>query len=78
MLSEKEYKETLIEYLDSLRPQNSKWRGKVTCQDCNHLECMFQRYCDVEAWGATLICNAHNFNKMLEKWKERKNEINVD
>ncbi len=74
MLNEKDYQETLVKYLDSLRPKNSKWKGKVTCQDCNHLACMFQRYCDVEAGGATIMFNAYKFNEMLEKWKEKEGE----
>ena len=71
MLNEKDYQETLVKYLDSLRPKNSRWKGKVTCYDCDHSECMFVGWCDVEPGGATIMFNAHKFNEMLEKWKAK-------
>jgi len=74
MLNEKDFQQTLIEYLDSLRPKNSKWNGKVACYDCDHSKCMFIGWCDVEPGGATIIFNAYKFNRMLEKWKENRND----
>ena len=73
-MNEKEFQQTLIEYLDSLRSKTSKWKGKVTCQDCDHSKCMFKGWCDVEPGGATIIFNAFTFNRMLKQWKERAND----
>lgn len=70
MLNEDEYKNTLVEYLDTLKPKNSKHRCKVTCLDCDHSKCMFREWCDVESGAATIMFNAFSFNRMLEKWKE--------
>lgn len=69
MLNEEEYQKTLVEYLDTLRPKNSKYRGKVTCQDCDHSKCMFVGWCDVEPGSATIIFNAYKFHEMLYRWK---------
>lgn len=70
MLNEDEYKNTLVEYLDSIRLNNSLWKGKVTCLDCDHSKCMFVGWCDVEPGAATIMFNAFSFNRMLEQWKK--------
>lgn len=74
MLNNEEYQKTLVEYLDTLRPVNSKHRGKACCVGCDHSKCMFLDWCDVEPGAATIMFNAFNFNRMLEQWKEQVNE----
>ena len=74
MNEEKEFQQNLKDYLDTLRPPKSKWKGKVTCNDCDCNKCMFSPWCDTETSPAMALFNAHKFERMLKKWKAERED----
>ena len=65
MLSKEEFKKTYIRMMDSVRKEDSVYKGKGRCSDVNCEDCPLERLCRN---NTTLIFSAFEFIDAVEKW----------